>query len=394
MIRKLEGGLVWELAWDKCSLREDRDSFLAFEDGALDKRTLEITPFSETLGIRVDAVVKTSFTKGVAELRETGKYPPKFETYVETLCADFDHEHRTDNINILRGILRRSLCPRPYYQTGLFLTGPPAGGKSTLTTLISEILGPRCVNTTLKQLANNFEREKFREAWVVIISETETKFFEAAKSTIKSLLGRDPIPFEVKNVQSTALGKRSDFVFGGIVIIVSNKDLQDLMPPDSALYTRFLRLAFKSTVDTGRSTLDLRRLLVKLAPLFTDWALTAEESVFRDHVRSGNRGFSYMSQESVLVDFLASKMYFGTREEGSGLKPNLGVSRLTVQALFKDFCKDQGFTVSHYSQADLVTIAENVFGIKLVKSRPLKKGKRIQYWEGCVNGERAIYPTK
>nr|YP_009256830.1 putative DNA primase [Closterium baillyanum]YP_009256845.1 putative DNA primase [Closterium baillyanum]ANI25814.1 putative DNA primase [Closterium baillyanum]ANI25815.1 putative DNA primase [Closterium baillyanum] len=48
-------------------------------------------------------------------------------------------------LNILRGAVRRVLEPSDLFQTGIWLVGPPASGKSTLINWVRFVLEDRCV---------------------------------------------------------------------------------------------------------------------------------------------------------------------------------------------------------------------------------------------------------
>jgi hypothetical protein len=174
--------------------------------------------------------------------------------------------------------------------------------KSLLIKILELILQDRCVHITLEHLLNPFERSRIQGAWLVIVSEVEELVSDTRAGALKAYIGRDSIPYQVKYQQS---GKSDSFVFSGVFCFISNKEMEDIFPADEALYSRFLRVTFPHTVADSQN-IDTQKDLPVIINQLIIWALIAPESIFRDHVRSGDRGKALLDKYNYLVEFIST----------------------------------------------------------------------------------------
>jgi hypothetical protein len=284
-------------------------------------------------------------------------------------------------VNLLRGFLKRCFQPWSLFQTALFLNGPPASDKSIIVNCLVKILGNRVVFVTYKQLMNPFERDRLKDAWVLIITEAEELFQDNVVTLVKSLTGGDPITYQVKYVQSSTLSDMSQFVFKGVLIIVSNRPMTAILPPDQALYSRFIQLTFPHSVTRFDTSVDLSEAIVKVTPYFLYWALTAPAEIFRDHVRSGNRGLFSMRNKSMLIDFISNELCF--------VGPEWFTTQRDIQVALREYCKNFGYSFKDIDLKRLPELANTLYGVKVTPFRSSIEGRRLAAYRGVLLRDKA-----
>lgn len=366
--------------WNEEFVSSFMDDYIAFQNGLFNKKTLEFVPtkdfstrFRETdLFVKESSVVDSFFYKDLKQ----GDLPVKFKEFVLGLCGG-----NKDSVNILRGFLKRCFQPWSLFQTALFLNGPPASGKSIIVNCLVKILGDRVVFVTYKQLMNPFERDRLKNAWVLIITEAEELFQDNVVTLVKSLTGRDPITYQVKYVQSSTLSDMSQFVFRGVLIIVSNRPITAILPPDQALYSRFIQLTFPHSVTRFDTSVDLSEAVVKVTPYLLYWALAAPAEIFRDHVRSENRGLLSMRNESMLIDFISNELCF--------VGPEWFTTQRDIQVALREYCKNFGYSFKDIDLKRLPELANTLYGVKVTPFRSSIEGRRLAAYRGVLLRDKA-----
>jgi hypothetical protein len=237
------------------------------------------------------------------------------------------------------------------------------------------------VYRTAKQLTNPFEREKLKNAVVIVITEAEAPFTEATTTIVKSLTGRDLVTYQYKYIQSSTLPDMSQFVFQGVLIMVSNKQITKILPLDEALYTRFIQLTFPTSITRFNTQVHLPDALIHIAPCLLFWAMTAPGTIFADHIRSGPRGLFQMRHDSILIDFVANELCLRETDEFT--------TQRDLQQKFKNYCISYGYNPRDANIKDIPEIARTLFGVKIVPFRSTVEGKRLFAYRGVVLKELA-----
>jgi phage/plasmid-associated DNA primase len=88
------------------------------------------------------------------------------------------NDHRM--CNLLRAGFRRALEPCVHFQTGIWLQGPPASGKSTVTSWLKYVLQDRCVEFNCHR-TSLFDRANLIGANCITISDGESITIESAR---------------------------------------------------------------------------------------------------------------------------------------------------------------------------------------------------------------------
>jgi phage/plasmid-associated DNA primase len=359
-------GLESRLRWTDEDRIVDFDDFVMFQNGMLHKESLNFQPLDPRFKVKATRVLPTAFDSN--EVKEG--FHPLFKLYMSTVCG-----HDWDKLNILRGFFRRFLLQEPQYQTALFLNGPPNSWKSMLMRLVRFMLGTECVSITLKQLLNPFERGRIKDAKVVVVTEVESFINDEGLSAIKSLTGRDALPYQVKNVQSGTDDGGDSFVFEGVLVFFSNKEMHDIFPLDEALYSRFLEVTFSVSADVRKALPET--LLPNLLPHFVYWGLTAPDEIMVDHVRSDSRGrlaLRALRDNHYLIDFITSRFTFKYRDRH--------VPVLAVQRAISEYRKENGLRVSDCDISRLQSVSKSIFGADLEYKRISVNKKRFMAWIG------------
>lgn len=101
-------------------------------------------------------------------------------------------------LNLLRAFLRLIFTLDTREQFSLFLWGPGATGKSTLTELLEHILGGRCETLDVSRIANRFELTLLEGKNLLLFPDVTRQPSNAAASILKRLLSNERVTVEAK----------------------------------------------------------------------------------------------------------------------------------------------------------------------------------------------------
>jgi len=253
--------------------------------------------------------------------------------------------------------MKRFLCPCPDYQTSVFLSGPPSSGKSLFIKILSDILKDRIVHVKINDLLQSFERERLKDAWVVVASELEEVLTPRDAAIVKAFTERDQVSYQKKYQQSK---KDQYFAFKGILIFQSKSTIEEIFPADSALYSRFIQITFPNTTFSKAGG-SLQGDLSLAIPDMVAWALTAPESIVKDHVRAISRSKKAMEKYNYLIDFLATHYTFSS--------PDGYVTVVDVKKAHGLYLRENNVTRKECDLGKIAVIAEIIFGRKIIQKR-------------------------
>lgn len=207
-------------------------------------------------------------------------------------------------INQLRGFIRRALILEPSCQTVLLISGPPGSGKSTFISFLSEIFGKMLLALDVRG-KNQFDRF----AWIgkrILVLNDVTQLDPSLVEVIRQLSGRDRIKYDIKSKQVNR-----DFVFEGIIIIVSNQTADTLINPimDLAAFDRIIEVRFNYVPKV--KVRNLTKFLLGGTSGFISWALHCPDVILQEQIR--NTGLSVTSENPVIL-FITTRLKHGNDE--------------------------------------------------------------------------------
>jgi phage/plasmid-associated DNA primase len=127
----------------------------------------------------------------------------------------------------------------PSLATRFLISGRLRSGKSTFINFLAAIFGNLLLAFDVRG-RNQFDRF----AWVgkrILVLNDVNQIKPSLSELLKQLSGRDRMKYDIKNKQFN-----KDFVFEGIILMVSNHSADTLFPPlmDLALYDRVIEIKF------------------------------------------------------------------------------------------------------------------------------------------------------
>lgn len=186
----------------------------------------------------------------------------------------------------------------------LELIGAPRTGKSTIIKLAQALVGKEwCISKKLKHLENSrFETASIKGKKLLLIPDSDR--YEGDVSTLKSITGQDPLPFEEKMKQPG-----DAFIAECLVILASNHPLKS--PDSAALEARRITITFSNPipVDKRVELLEIKDdgtyeglLADEIAGIF-NWVLDLPDDRARQTLKTPNEFWSQAkAQMKNLVD--------------------------------------------------------------------------------------------
>jgi P4 family phage/plasmid primase-like protien len=200
-------------------------------------------------------------------------------------------------VQLLRAYLKAVVCGRVDLQRFAELIGPGGTGKSTFVNLAIALIGIQNVHVTdLKRLeTNRFESANIFGKRLVYITDSER--YAGEVSTLKSLTGQDPIPFERKHKHAQA-----SFVPRAMVVLAANEPISSA-DNTSGLQRRRLTIPFTRTIDPAeRRTLievsrdDVAGEFAPYIPGLLNWVLAMPDAEMRSLIVDTDRSVPSLSQ--------------------------------------------------------------------------------------------------
>jgi len=189
-------------------------------------------------------------------------------------------------LNVLRGFLRICLTAREegrYWQSGVWVYGPPATSKSVWAELLKKIIDPDQI-AEFSRTQNQFTANQLVNKKLLIVSDL-VYLGKQHVDVIKRILGRDTITME----------KKFDPTIGVIepscqVLIISNEapTQMPLIAGDQAILDKLIVVEYppESKIPQNLQTPELARLIVPYLVDIVNWALSCPKAVLRNHIRA------------------------------------------------------------------------------------------------------------
>lgn len=175
-------------------------------------------------------------------------------------------------INILRSFLYLVFTLDTREQFGLYLWGPGATGKSTLTQLLEYILGETCETLDVGRVANRFELTLIEGKSLLLFPDVTRQPSNAAASILKKMMSSDKVTVEAKGRPAESTKPNANIIF------TANWKWPD-MGATSGGRRRILFLQTPRTV-TRRDPFLLERLKEDASGVVT-WALGTPSNLTR-----------------------------------------------------------------------------------------------------------------
>lgn len=280
----------------------------------------------------------------------------KIETTLKELLSIYCKKNLKPYLNHLRGFVKRAIKLEISCQTILLLSGPPGTGKSTLISFLSAVFG-RMLFVFDVRGKNQFDRF----AWVgkrILVLNDVTRIDPPLVEILRQLSGRDRIKYDIKNKQINR-----DFVYEGIIIMVSNHSADVLLTPllDLALFDRVIEINLQCIPK--KKIRSLTDYMIKGASGFISWAMHCPDIVLQSQIRSYG---SSVTSDNPIIWFIGTKLFWGEKEI-------VGFS--TLKNEFELFMEDISVRLNTISQRtpNFFTILENFcltfFNVGIVKFR-------------------------
>lgn len=199
-------------------------------------------------------------------------------------------KNSTYHYNVIRGFLRNCLTANidgTFWQSCLWVWGPPATGKSLLVQLVKAIVGENYVQEFSRH-QNQFSNIGLDSAKVLIVSDLEI-ITPIQKEILKAIMGRDLITIERKyqNVKLVVNPKCQ-------VIFVSNKSPNAVgeFISDAAIMDKLIVLEYteQDRIPVENQIADLKFRLSSLLGEIYNWVMYSPAELLQYHVRAINYG--------------------------------------------------------------------------------------------------------
>jgi putative DNA primase/helicase len=248
---------------------EDERHLLPMDNGVLDLRTRSLRPYTD---------------------QDYFRWALPYGYDADATCEQFlrflDNSSGGDiaKVDRLRAYIN-CLMARKNVQRFLELIGPGGTGKSTLVTLLKNLVGvENTVSTDLENLEKNrFETAALYGKHLAIISDADK--WGGAVAVLKAVTGGDPLRYEIKNKQ-----QGESFVFDGLVVVAANQAIQT-NDYTSGLSRRRLPVRFAAKVsDAAKRAAEkmggIDTMLRAELPGILNWALDMTDDDVFDAVQS------------------------------------------------------------------------------------------------------------
>lgn len=296
-IGRLNSQIIPLLKNQKFSMPEEqtlayKDGFLLpFINGVLNCATLQFLPHAKENMSRHFIPVNYESHKG-KNLNNT---------YIGQFLKDISN-HKTDNLNVIRAILKIILTNDLKYQVGLYIHGPGGTGKTTFTNLLQFILGPGAtVSSSLSSLNSRFGAAKLKDKLLLLINELPL-ITSGESSILKAIIGEELIGIEEKYLAPTQIIPK-------VFIVISSNSVWDIKNTSSGFTRRWIYLPFNFKPFDGSKKMDLLNfnsnyeasgIIVPELSQFIAWVISCPKEYIRILSKGGEYVTHHLSPDSLI----------------------------------------------------------------------------------------------
>jgi len=257
-------------------------------------------------------------------------------------------------VNHLRGFVRRAIILEPSCHTVLLLSGPPGSGKSTFISFLSEVFGKMFIALDVRG-KNQFDRFAWIDKRILVLNDV-TQLDPPLVELVRQLSGRDRIKYDIKSKQVNR-----DFVYKGIIIVVSNQTADTLLTSmmDLAAFDRIIEVRFDYVPE--RKIRNFTEFLVKGTSGFISWALHCPDSILQEQVCTS--GLSVTADNPVIM-FITTRLKHGSDES---------ISFSTLIREFETFLVEMSIKIKTKNSTSFFSVLSDFcikfFNVAIFKSR-------------------------
>lgn len=186
--------------------------------------------------------------------------------------------HSNNDLFLIKSVIHRCMFPNLKLQTGYYFYGPTGGGKSEFAKIVKNCCEEgKSLSLTFNELKSNFKRLSLINKNCLIINETD-KIDKQGEIFLKQLLSRDRISIKHKS-------KEINFVFEGIIIIISNENPRDMFSNSPSLHDRFFSIQFNNPPKYIDIDPDLSDMFKENLSSILNWAMNMRKESLNKLVR-------------------------------------------------------------------------------------------------------------
>lgn len=243
----------------------------------LPEQNLEIIPFSNgLLNFKTGDFVPTTPENAQEwvlpyDYSETAGCP----NFLKWLRERFSDQKAEEIILFIQGYFNATITGKSYHDIFLHLKGIEGSGKSTITRVLSELLGKAAiVSSTLRKLnEGKFELAKLYGSGKRLLVIPEVKKYNDM-TMLNAITGRDPLSFEDKGL---SVRQKPDFTFIGQTILTSNPSLELSASQAGAIARRVRTIEFTKKITPAEKIAFFKaggeQVLYNEASGIVNWAL-------------------------------------------------------------------------------------------------------------------------
>ena len=331
-----------------------------------------------------------NFPNGIHNL-ETDEFVPHSDSYMSTIqlpycydpkatCGmweDFIASITNGNAGLARALGQAAgyvLFPDCSLETGFFLIGNGANGKSVYINVLRQVFGTKnCSSVEPSKMGDSFEPLALRHSLVNFATETRLNIHEN-ESGIKKIISGETIRAAHKGVDAVEFRPRAKF-FCACNNFLQSKDIT------YGFMRRFLFIPFMRTFKRGEADTELTSKLLKYLPGIYNWCVKYYHELRRDmkfyeppeHLATLNEYMAVANPISGFIDERYMDVWNAT----------LNISRDIYSFDYIQWCKDAGCQ------------AMNKFNFtKQFKTVMHQKRPEVTFTNGGGSGTVVIFPDK
>jgi phage/plasmid-associated DNA primase len=263
----------------------------------------------------------------------------------------------------------------------LLLTGTPAGGKSTLASIVASVVGRENVYQLRTQaLLERFETFRYRGKTLLIGADVPGDFLmHRGAAVLKALVGGDLLSAEGK-------GLNGDFQMRGTfnVLITCNSRLTVRLEGDTAAWRRrLLPVPYQKPPPEHRIQNFDQLLLDREGPGILRWGLAGFVKAMLSFDRCGD--FDLTETQRVRIDSLLAESDSGAQFLDAGLTraDEVDVSVQEAVESYSTFCADRGWCALPITELYRALDDLMLRRFQVTKRHDIERGgKRVRGWKG------------
>jgi putative DNA primase/helicase len=306
-------------------------------------------------------------TVRIGASHDPGAVCPQFLSFLNSLLNERE-------VWLIQEILGYLMIPVNKAQRSFLLVGAPNAGKSTLLSVIQEILlgSENVSNIPWQNLSDRFNKAELFGKLANIFADLPNKSLDDG-GMFKALTGEDFISAERKN--------RNPFTFRPYARLVfsCNEIPRNYGDRSEGFYRRLLIIRFAKSVPEERRDPNLREKLASERDGIFEWALTGLKRLIDRNYQFTETESTHRELRQYKVDCNSALSFF---EERCEIAADAECSREEVFAAYRDYCQKNGFVPM--SQIRFNHDIETAY--QEVKRASDRLGKR-RTWRGMRLGE-------